>query len=230
VRAVVALTRCASRSIVSLKGIPSKWPWSPPVFVLAFFVPCLCAVPPFPSRLRGTEAGDGWRAAVASRDYVSRMHDVWQVGLRKSQGVPYISVCRALLVVLDWADADAAMINDPRGVPHSPLPQLLPLWSAFPFSGFPTTSVQVSDLSQRGIESAPTSFSTGLGLPLSRALAKAGGGWVGLECSDLVPGAPVSGTAFLPYQSMSSGHSAPSHTSPPPLPAFTGPMCSSRGG
>ncbi len=34
-----------------------------------------------------------------------------------------------------------------------------------------------------GSEEGPTAHSTGLGLPLSRALAKAGGGWLGLEDS-----------------------------------------------
>ena len=40
------------------------------------------------------------------------------------------------------------------------------------------------DPAESGNESGPTAYSTGLGLPLSRALAKANNGWLGLEDSD----------------------------------------------
>ena len=32
-----------------------------------------------------------------------------------------------------------------------------------------------------GVDSGPTPYTTGLGLPLSRALARAGNGWLGLD-------------------------------------------------
>ncbi len=89
----------------------------------------------------------------------------------------------------------------------------LPVLIAVHDSGEPWVSVP----SQRHLD-VPTVHTTGLGLPLSRALAVAGGGWVGLE--NLVT-APVGAMSLLPV--VTGRHSADTVVPmvPSPSPAAT---------
>ena len=107
---------------------------------------------------------ESWQPSNADESYVSRMRQLWTESWQRP--VEDIDMVEYLNALVDHNPLTTAVIPGPPLVQQSLNASTYTIVAARP-----------------GVDQKPTGNSTGLGLPLSRALAKAAGGWIGLADS-----------------------------------------------